>query len=59
MGNLTRITKFKHFSGLTMTASNSLPNSTANRYKQAIKEEKHIDTFEQIEKNKRFEKIIM
>jgi len=44
---------------LIITASNSLPNSTANRYKQAIKKEKHIDTFEQIEKNKRFEKIIM
>ena len=37
MGNLTRITKFNHFSGLTITASKSLPNSTANRYKQAIK----------------------
>ena len=38
MGNLTRITKFKHFSGLTMTASKSLPNSTANRYKQGVEE---------------------
>jgi len=41
MGNLTRITKFKHFSGLTITASNSLPNSTANRYQQG--EERHSD----------------
>jgi len=32
MGNLTRITKFKHFSGLTITASKSLQNSNANRY---------------------------
>jgi len=37
MGNLTGITNFKHFSGLTMTASNSLPNSTPNRYKQPLK----------------------
>jgi len=36
MGNLTRITKFKHFSGLTTSASKSLPNSTANRYAQGV-----------------------
>jgi len=35
MGNLTRITKFRHYSGLTMTASKSLPNSTSNRYAQS------------------------
>ena len=34
MGNLTNITIFKYFSGLTMTASKSLPNSTAQRYGQ-------------------------
>ena len=40
MGNLTHITKFILLSGLTMTASKSLPNSTANRYKQAMKKKK-------------------
>ena len=34
MGNLTRITIFKHFSGLTMTASKSLPNPTLKRWAQ-------------------------
>jgi hypothetical protein len=42
MVNLTRITKVKHCSGLTMTASKSLPNSTANRYLQAFKKMKTI-----------------
>lgn len=44
MGNLTSITKFKYFSGLTMTASKSLPNSTANRCKQCNKKILHMDT---------------
>jgi len=37
MGNLTIITNCKLFSGLTMTASKNLPNSTANRYAQGVK----------------------
>ena len=40
MGNLTSITKFRHFSGLTITASNSLPNSTANRYAQGVQRQR-------------------
>jgi len=40
MGNLTQITKFRHFSGLTITASKSLPNPTLKRYRQGVKNEK-------------------
>jgi len=40
MGNLTQITKFRHFSGLTDCARKSLPNPTANRYRQGVKNEK-------------------
>jgi len=36
MGNLTQITKFKHFSGLTISASKSLPNPTLNRYASCV-----------------------
>jgi len=47
MGNLTRITMFKHFSGLTITASKSLPNSTAGplciNYKKVKHETKNIN----------------
>ena len=34
--SLKRITKFRHFSGLTMCASKSLPNSTAKRSIQLL-----------------------
>jgi len=37
MGNLTRITKFRHFSSLTTTASKSPPNPTFNHYRAVPK----------------------